>query len=269
MKRIVLLVFVTIIFWGCDKIDEKDLTVIEGLKLGINKNDMDLYLNSPKIKKGNFISQNFFTNISILSLRDYTLPVYYTDIFDFQSGYPEIHHLGILRCATLENTNMVVSITATLVHTNFVNGIGYDGKQCDLTKESNLLGIDQNIPKYRIEHIKKLLSEKYGKPDEEGSFSQRISYLDKNRVVEEQGYITGAKWKTKYFDIYLSEGFPSKTRTFDKKNRNYNGYIPTNGKYTEIKDFSDNQLPCVEFAFIRYQLNKETIEKLKKNTNNL
>ena len=43
MKRIVLLVFVTIIFWGCDKIDEKDLTVIEGLKLGINKNDMDLY----------------------------------------------------------------------------------------------------------------------------------------------------------------------------------------------------------------------------------
>jgi hypothetical protein len=259
--KIIFLLIITTSILCCNKIDKKNLEVVEGIQLGTTYSDYIRQIDSLEI---NIMS--FYTEWVLLSQQDLEsnqISTYVTDIFnfsDYRNSNLDINHYGILYPTTIQGTKNVFALNVILGHTGMVFGNSkYDKKKC----------FNQNVAGSYIDKIREMLTSKYGTPvfqKFEPSFfvfyvlegsDINVYKVDESR----KGKVT--IWENEYLQVTLFEGLPSIDAKFTN-NKTYQMVVPVSGEYEIITEFNwdEGERPCVTYAYIQYELKSEVIDKL-------
>lgn len=266
--RTIFLLIVAISVLGCNRIDKKNLEVIEGIQLGTTYKVYQKQIDSLGISAMSFYTKSFFFGGQ--GLENNQIRAHISDVVnlsDYRNSNIGINHYGILYPITLAGTDNVIGLNAILGHTGMVLGT----PEHDKKKSFN-----QNVASSYIDEIKRMLKSKYGEPTLEEYESKYNDFyaLEGNGINEyigdenRKGKVT--KWETEYLKIELFEGLPSVDSKFS--DRNYRMVIQPSGKENEIvTDFNwdDGERPCVTYAYIKYELKSEAIKKLGLNDKKL
>ena len=259
LKTIFLLI-VAISVLGCNGIDKKNLEVIEGIQLGTTNKVYQKQIDSLGINEMSFYTKSIF--LGGQSLENNRIRGYISDIVnlsDYGNSSIGVNHYGILCPINLIATDNVIGLSAILGHTATVLGV----------PEYEIKSFNQNVASSYIDEIKRMLKSKYGEPTLDGYESKYNDFyvLEGNGINEyrgdesRKGKVT--KWETEYLKIELFEGLPSINAKYS--DRNYSIVIQPTGKENDIvTDFNQDygESPCVTYAYIKYKLKFEAIEKL-------
>ncbi|MBS1755684.1 MAG: hypothetical protein JSU03_00265 [Bacteroidetes bacterium] len=261
-SRIVTFVVVCLTIISCNRINPKDITIIDGVKLGSSKEDFYNQCDSLKIEQKIFYTKTMFGSSDDVS--ESRIKTYVTDIFnssDYSTKYTQ--HFGLYYPTTLTGTKNIIGLNVLMVHTSQASLITNRGFE-NLNKETP--GISQDISYNQVDDIANMLSKKYGKPSDTLKFEFLNFYVIEGsqiRSYHSDSTNVGEKiiWKTKYLDISLFKGIASPTNTFNSKDRSYMMYFDNN-PYRKI-DYDNGERPCYAYTYISYMLNEEAIKKLE------
>lgn len=255
--------------FGCNRIDKKDLEVIEGIQLGTSYKIYKKQLDSLGIKTKSFYTKSMFSDIN--EIEHNQIQANTSDIFnlsDFRNS--QTNHYSILYPVTLTGTDNVIGLNVIIGHTGssllISNGV------YDLTKEYSKNAFNQNISTGLLDQIKNMLTSKYGKPTLDSYKSMYNDfYAVQGKEIKEfignenrKGSVT--KWETEYFEIELFEGLSSVDAKYSKDG--YRMVIQPSGKENNLVtdfDWDKGERPCVTYVYIKYDLKSEVIKKLNLN----
>lgn len=271
--KTIYLFIITISVLSCNRIEKKNLEVIEGIQLGTTYKMYLKQIDSLGIQTKSFYTKSMFTNID--EIENNQIRVNISDIFnlsDFRNS--QTNHYAILNPTTLAGTDNTIELNVILGHTG--SSVLISDRLYDLTKEYGKSAFNQNISISFLDQIKNMLTSKYGEPSLEGYKSEYNGFYavkgkgfkeyigDKNR----KGKVT--EWETDNLKIELFEGLQSVNAKYSK-----NGYtmvIQPSGKENNVVtdfDWGKGERPCVTYVFIKYSLKSETIKKLGLNDKKL
>lgn len=270
---IILLIFTIPLFFSCNKIDKKELEVIEGIRLGTTFQDYQSQLDSLNIEMESFYTQSIFFEAERLQSDE--IREYVSDIFNLsQYGDSETKHYAILVPATLTGTDNVIGLNVIIGHTR--NALLFQNDSYDITSGNGISSFNQNISGSLLKKIKEMFISKYGNPVLKGSGSKYNEFY----VIEGKdfkkykgdnnwnGKIT--EWETDHLQIKLFEGLPSVDAKYSR-----NGYeivVQPSGKEDEIiSEFNskNGEEQCFTYAYIKYDLKTPTVQKLHLNEKQL
>jgi hypothetical protein len=248
----------------CNNINTKDITIIDGVKLGTSVEKLNRQCDSLKVEQKVFYKKIIFKSSE--GTINSQFQAHITDLFN-TSEYksPLTQHYGIYYPLTLEGTKNVIGLFVLLVHASPAYSFS-DRGVINLTKETDVPGISQNISYGQIDHIANMLSEKYGKPSDTLK-SELLPFF----VIEDtqiKTYNSDSKntgemivWKTKYLDVKFFKGISSKNSIFDSQEHNYLTSISS--EPIRNIDYSKGERYCHSFSYISYKLNDEAIKILE------
>lgn len=247
---------------ACNKIQDKDITIIDNIKLGVKKDSLDMqFLKKYMLLQGNY-TKVFFDNYD--EIENNKIYSRLSKAFDFQEYISSnIHHYGFY-LPTVDDANNVIGIDVLLGHTSHATLIDKNYGLIDITNETQLNAFDQNVREDLINKIESLLKEKYGTPKKtiKGKGIKNYVIQGKNVNTFETGNnMLGESivWETEYLNITYFKGIPSKYVFYDK---NINSYI-YNFSPQEISKISNDEIVCNSYAYISYYLKEKAIKELK------
>lgn len=256
----ILFVIIYIGISGCNRINPKEITVINDIKLGSTLEEFYIQCDSLNIEKKSFYTKRILTNIN--DLDECKIRLYVTDIFNssnYSTKYTQ--HLGLFCPIRFEGTKNIVGLAVLIVHTSPASLITKDRFE-DLEEKPC---VSQDIVSDQVDEIENLLSHKYGKPTDsfESDYLEFVIERNEIRSYRSDSLNNGVNlvWKTKYLDITLFKGIASPTNTFDLNNLSYNMHFKNN-PHREI-NYDDGERPCYAYTYIKYVLNREAIKNLK------
>lgn len=256
--------FFCIILTSCNRISSKDITIIDGVKLGTSQEELYSQCDSLKVEQKLFYTKIMFSGSD--EIGESKIKAYVTDVFNTSEYRTQLtQHYGIYYPITLTGTKNIIGLNILLVHTSpaslFTNR-GYT----NLTKETNIPGISQDISYNQVDDIASMLSKKYGNPSDTLKFEfLRFYAIEGNQIREYHADSTNIGemiiWKTKFLDISFFKGIDSPTNTFNSKEHTYMIYFDNN-PFRKI-DFDKGERPCYSYSYISYKLNDVAIKKME------
>lgn len=272
-KEYILLLLLSFFLTSCNSVDKKNIQIIEGIQLGTNFNQYERQIDSIGIESKQFFTKLFIDRVNEIASN--SINVHVSDMFNLSNFRYNTNHYAILYPTTRSGTDNVIGLTAILGHTTNSMMLTSSGF-INLTKEYNIENFNQNISTDLVVEIKKMISSKYGQPSLDRVKSEYNTFyvLERNTIKEYSGdgEIKGAKttWENDFLEIELFEGVPSYTAVINK-----NGYQVSEPFFNSqmpkilIPDLSKGEKQCVSYAYIKYELKPEIIEKLKLNDKKL
>lgn len=261
-NRISLFVAFCLIITSCNKITKKDISIIDGVKLGTSQQDFYNQCDSLKIEQKIFYTKILFFDGD--DAGESRIKTYVTDIFN-SSEYntKDLQHFGLYYPTTLTGTKNIIGLNVLMVHTSQASSITDRGFKL-LNKETP--GISQDISYNQVDDIAKMLSKKYGNPSDTLKSAFLGFYVvegNQIRSYHSDSTNVGEKltWKTKFLDISLFKGISSPTNTFNLKDHTYSMYLDSN-PYRKIQ-YENGERPCYAYTYISYILNDEAIKQLE------
>ena len=265
MKNLIIacLSFFFIILVSCNSISPKDITIIDGVKLGTSEDELYSQCDSLKVKQKIFYTKITFSNVE--EIEESKIRHYVTDLFNssqYGAGYTQ--HYGLYYPIILQGTKNVYGMHVLLAHTSTARTLTSTEGFNNLNNE--ILGISQDISDSQIDEIANMLSKKYGKPtDTIKDIFSNFFVIEGNKIKD---YQSGDKtnigekiiWKTKYLDIFFFKGISSSTGIFNSKDHSYMMYF--DGKPFKKINYNNGERPCYSFSYISYTLNNEAIKEL-------
>lgn len=262
-----LLFFMVISLISCQKIDENQLKIIDGIQLGttypIYKNNLD----SLGIWSETFYTMSLFSTDDLDEVKSNQITAYISDIFDL-SDYKNnnTNHYAILYPVKVAGTDNIIELNALIGHTSNALMVG-SGTVYDLTKEFNIKTFNQNIATSLLKEIKDMLTLKYGAPHL-NSYESTNNYfyiIENNRIAKYYGHKDWkgrvTKWETEFLSIELFEGLSSVNAKYSP-----NGYLAAYwpGEKKVISEFNKEkgESPCVTYVYIKYEIKPDIIKKL-------
>ena len=269
-KRIVtLIVFFYVILTSCNNTTPKDLTIIDGIRLGTSREELDRQYDSLKIEQ-----KVFYSKVMYLGSKDrlHKIGVHVTDLFnlsEFRSQY--VQHYGLYYSSILEGTKNIVRMNVLLAHSSsafvyYIDG-AYHITKDPITEKTNISGISQDISSIQIDEITNMLLSKYGKPiDTLKSDLIPFYVIEDNQLGTYNSDSTNIGdvlvWKTKFLDIKFFKGILSPKSTYDIKKHSYLTYLDGGNPFRTI-NFDIGERPCRSFSYISYKLNDWAIKILE------
>jgi hypothetical protein len=258
--------FLIVILTSCNNITPKDLTIIDGIRLGTTQDGLNSQCDSLKIQQPVFYTKTLFSITE--NTIDYRLKGYVTNIFntsEYNGGSQTLQHFGLFYPMNVDGTKNIVGLTVLLFRTSQALIISNTGIS-SLTKETNIQSISQNMSSSQIESIASMLTEKYGKPTSIVKDPNTTFYVfENNKLNPHSSDSTNIgemiTWKTKYLYITFFKGLASGTDTYTMKNHSYMSYFDYNPK--RIIKYEDGEGPCRSYSYITYKLNELAEKKLK------
>ena len=254
----------TLVLASCNQISSKDITVIEGVRLGTTIDELYSQFDSLKIPAKIFFTKIIFSASDDIGQNKFKN--YVTDLFNSSNyGSQFVQHYGLYYPTTMSGTKNVVSLAILLIHTSPSIAISNRGIT-HLTKETNIPGIGQDISYSQADDIAIMLSNKYGKPSDTLKSEYLKFYVIKGtQIIDYHSDSSNIGelliWKTKYVDVKYFKGISSPTNTFDSKAHSYTTYFD-NSPFRKI-DYDRGERPCRSYSYISYELNDEAIKKLE------
>lgn len=246
------------VLYSCTTITEKDLTVVEGIKLGEKgQSAYDKQLEDLGNKKVKYSLLDYWamlnpelkSNVKYLGYvtNAFNIPKYNSEAVNHSS--PILHEISV-------NTDILIAVEIPLCHARI----------SPITQE---LEVYQAVSQGYLEEVKNLLIKKYGKPTDTVRTNTFDGYAFP--VISDKGVtyaspsinehpLLGYKWKTKAIDILLGFGRKSSLMYYDKQRRTYMSAFNSNLAPWDKEDPVYER--CYEFSFVRYQMNSEAKEKL-------
>lgn len=241
------------------KINEKDIKVIEGIKLGLKYTDFNKYLDSLSIPRKDFLIEMEPQQFG-LNTKKKKISTHISEIFNLVSYRSNtLKHYGFLQPVTEKTGTFVIGINVYLMNINSAKSTDEDSYD----NQNNEGLISQDVSLNLINEINKMLSKKYGIPK------------DTVVNVETEFYVSEANKINKYFSKSPNFGKTLIWETEDVKISFFNGiesmskeyvsemkeYITLFNPKTQVENITTNST-CNSFAFINYQLKKNTMKKL-------
>ncbi len=265
-RNVVFIAFICgVILTSCNNITPKDLTIIDGIRLGTSRDELNTQYDSLKIETKSFYTKALFKSSD--NINDYGLKFHVSEIFN-ASEYrsQKTQHYGLYWASILEGTKNVSEMIILLVHTSpafsFSNSI-----ITNLTDNSNMQGITQDISYGQTDDIARMLSGKYGKPNDTIKNQLIPFYAIKGTQI--RPYFSDSTnigeiivWKTKYLDIKFFKGIESHFNIFESSTHNY--LISINGPIRKC-NYDQGEKPCHSYSYISYKLNDLAIKELELN----
>ena len=258
--------FLIVILTSCNNINTKDITIIDGIRLGTNQDGLNSQCDSLKIQQPIFYTKTLFSVTE--NPVDFKIKVYVTNIFntsEYNGGSQSLQHYGLFYPMIVDGTKNIVGLTVILFRTSQALIISNTGIS-SLTRETNIQSISQNMSSSQIESIASMLTEKYGKPSSIVKDPNTPFYVIENNklnphISDSTNIGVMLTWKTKYIDITLFKGLASGTDTYTMKNHSYMSYFDYNPK-RNIK-YEEGEGPCRSYSYITYKLNQLAEKKLE------
>ena len=263
-RIITFICFVCIILTSCNNISPKDITIIDGVKLGTTEEEFYSQCDSLKVEQKVFYTKVMFSGSD--EIGESKIQAYVTDLFNTSEYRSQsTQHYGIYYPTTLTGTKNIIGLNVLLVHTSPAWSISNSGFTY-ITKETNIPGISQDISYNQADDIVSMLSKKYGKPSDTLKFEFVGFYaIEGNQVREYHSDSTNVGemiiWKTKFLDVKFYKGISSPTNTFNSKEHTYMAYFDSN-PFRKI-DYDKGERPCYSYSYISYMLNDVAIKKLE------
>lgn len=264
LLRLIIIITGGMLISSCgEKVKKEELRVIDDIQLGTTLNQLYSQFDSL-----NFSPRNFYTNILITSvneIKNYELRIHATDIFNLSPYKTEaINHYGIFYPTLTSGSKNVVGLTVLLVHTNPVLLLSDDGFT-QLTKETGVPGISQDISISLMKDIELMLRKKYGQPiSSENTLYNTIYIIEGNQIRDYVDNESSSNeylfWKTKYYTVKFFKGMKSKASKYNIKDQ---VYITTYFKDPSLSiNYEEGESQCQSYCFISYELTAEAIKLL-------
>ena len=261
-NKIWAVIFCLLLFASCQRINPKDITIIDGIQLGMNEDAFNSQLDSLHIRQEIFYTKVLFDNLD--EVDNTRVNCYFTDIFDnskYNSSISKTY--GIYYPTNWAETKNIIGLTVLLVHTDnalLLSSAGYG----NITKESKISGISQNLSIEQTEDIAQMLSEKYGRPLDTLKFDLTTFFVFQGNQIKKHRSDDSnigelLTWKTKFIDINYFKGIASSESVFNTKQNAYFTILDNSSKI----DYDNGERPCLSYGYIMYQLNSETIKKMQ------
>lgn len=244
------------VLYSCNTITEKDLTVVEGIKLG-EKGQVayDKQMEELGNKKVKFSLFDYFAMFISEPKPKVKYNGYITKVFtgtkydskDLKHSAPIIQEMN-------ESTDILEGVAIPLCHSV-------------ITRADPDLQIYQAVAVGFFDEVKKMLIAKYGKPTDT-VYGYSIPYFSDNGVSFREPNINfeplpGYKWKTKAVDILLACGKKSDIMYYNKILKTYMSAFSSNLAPWDGSDPTYDR--CYEYSFIRYGMNQKALEKFEAN----
>jgi hypothetical protein len=258
-----LLIIGAALFTSCNKIEPKDVTVIDGISLGTTLEEYYKQCEDLNISQKLVYTKVFFSDFQ--DVYHNSVKFYVTDIFNF-SEYrgPDTEHFGIYNSIIMSGTKNVIGLNILLVHTAPAVIFSPSGSTY-LTKQTKIPGVIQDVSLDLVEDIGDMLSKKYGKPN--GKMKSEhftVKVIEGNQIKNYRSDSTNMGellyWETEYFDISFFKGINSTASTFTSNGNSYTIYFDTNPN--TILDYDSGERPCRSYSYITYKLNSKAIKRL-------
>lgn len=267
IKRISIIVIsilsiLIIICTSCNKIDEKEITIIDDIVLGKPSNTFYNYLDSIGIPSKAFFTRPFFTSDE-KNILENRIKLYYTNQFNFtQYKNDKSDHFGFYYQILDNNNNNVglIVMIGSVMPTVIINSQGDNISFIDDNVTRG--GINQSVCVFLLDDILYKLESKYGKGTKIEKESNPL-YLIKGSNVET--YQTGIDslstenvrydWKTQYINISFCYGIPDPNTWFIPETNIYYW-----GKFNYMT--GTHPMKCNYGASITYQLNNKAMKEL-------
>lgn len=259
-KTLLTLVCTFLVFASCSQ--KKELTVIEGLNLGVQDS-----IFQKQLSKLNLENSNFLTTSYVLKQDDYLQNVgerrYYTSMFNNPKyKNSQVEHLGILYPKESIGSSIVTELIVLLGHTEDVIVNTNNGEE-NYTKTKYLFpkAFEQVVRKEILDDIEKLLTQKYGtykkiKIDDQ-NFPEYL--LQGKQVVEKNNLFYPEQealiWETDNIEITFYRGGKADLYMINTVNNNYLRTLTT--------EVGSNTETVFVQPYISYKLN----DKAKKSLN--
>lgn len=262
--------FIVFIFFSCNNINKSDLTVIDKVELGKDIKIFYKQLDSLSINNKLFYTDLIFFDSE--SLQKSKINIYFSQIFNTQQYLPKnesTNHYGIFWPVKNYGTDNVIGLKILLVHTCPTMLIT-KGDYYNISEQSKIFGISQNIRIDLIDNIQSMLTTKYGKPTEILKSLKTDLYKFENgniKTYNSDSLHMGelVTWKTKYLNICLFKGFITYSSVYTS-----GGYRETYFVDDKIPlKLQDDEIISYSLPYISYTINEETISKLKLDKINL
>lgn len=259
MKKASIFIILFTALQSCNTITEKDLTVVEGIKLGskgqsgFEKQMQEI--GNPKVKFSLLDYWEIFTanNEPKVQFEGYITKVFQSTKYESET----VNHSSPINPEFAGNTNILEGVDIPLCHSR-------------ISPKSQNLEIYQAVAQGYIDEVKSMLITKYGNPTDTVRTNTIVSYsmpyiTDKGVLYvkpnDKEHPFIGFKWKTKAVDILLGLGRKSYSMYYNKQDKRYISTFRIDliapGKEDPIYEH------CYEYSFVRYQMNSEAKEKLK------
>ena len=255
-------ILLILVFTSCQGIDKDDITIIDGVQLGMDEDAFNSQLDSLEINQDVFYTKVLFDNLD--EVDDTRVRFNFTDIFNnnkYNSSVSKTY--GLYYPTNWAGTKNIIGLTVLLVHSDnalLFSNTGFG----NITKEKKISGISQNIPDEQSEDIARMLSEKYGPPMDTLKSDLTTFFVFQGKQIgkfhsDNSNLGELLIWKTKCIDIRYFKGIESSETFF---NKNLKGYFTILDKSSSI-DYDNGERMCRSYGYIMYQLNDETIKKMK------
>ncbi len=257
-----IITFLLLTVFSCkNKIDKKEITIIDDVVLGKPKPSFEKYLDSLGIASNVFFTKPFFYNTD-QNILDYRIKFWYTTRFNFSSySTDKTSHLGLFY--TINKSDAVVGLVVIIANI-MIPALVYDvdqDKVSMISQEYGYGGISQSVCISELTDIQSKLQSKYGIPKIVEKKSNNYYVLEGNNInayrtapdslfamLQNELYV----WETKYLDITFFNGITDFNRFYDTaKNEYYFG-----------KKQNSTSILCNFGACITYLLKNETQKKL-------
>lgn len=246
-----------------NEIDKKDLTVIDGVQLGTSLDALYKQFDSLKVSNKIIYTKLMFSDFAESGKNK--LKVYVTDIFNTSKyGSEETEHYGIYYPTKLTGTKNVVGLNVLLVHTApafLISKFEFS----NLTKETQITGISQDISDEQADDIATMLSKKYGTPTDTLTFEYTKFYVLEGTQIRDyhsDSLNVGELyfWETKHVRIKYFKGIRSPNSTYNTQDHSYMTYFDSNP--FRVINFENGERPCRSYSYITYELTDEAIQQL-------
>jgi hypothetical protein len=251
---------------SCNNIAPKDITIIDGVKLGSSLDGLNSQCDSLKVQQKVLYTKAMFKGSD--NIESYRMKFHFSDIFNssnYNGSSQTLQHYGLYYPIVANGTKNLTGLNVLLVYTSNAYLVSSNENTSDISKETNISGISQNMSCMQIESIANMLSEKYGKPSRIFKNENLNFYVFENnqlKVYSSDSSNIGEMlmWKTKYLDIQFFKGIASGTETYNSKNHSYLVYFDYN-PFRNI-NYELGERPCYSYSYISYQLNDLAMKEL-------
>jgi hypothetical protein len=249
MKTTISILLAVLFFISCNSISEKDLTVIDGIKLGQSENEFENHLDSLGLKRKEFTKYDPITKLLGQKTKALLYSSYVTNVFtntQYNSSFAD--HQGII-WAQKTTSNNVIGVVIPLTH--FIN-------------EGGPMQYVQSVAVGFIENIKEMLIKKYGTPIDTITRYNSLPVISETEginwiTIEKSKTIKSINWQTKAIDIQLVYGLSDPVYYYDK---NWKRYVLS---FNLNRDVESGGESCYRNAYLSYRVKDEVQEKLELN----
>ncbi|MTG99447.1 hypothetical protein GJV76_15205 [Myroides sp. BIT-d1] len=260
LKLIISICTISTLFFACNNVSEKDITVIDELVLGKSNKEFIQQYDTLKIPYTKFLTTSILSNLEEFDQN--TIVKAYTKEFNQLLGNSSIEHYGLYNQQAFDGTSNIVQLNVFLGFVSNTLIFNPSGGLVDATKETGIKTFNQALHKDLVVKIEKMLIQKYGEPDKIIKENINFYYYDKNQTKTHNTWndynTEQLVWNTNNLEISYFKGINTDSYFNEKFN-----YMIMIDKSPRKEKLQENDIQVYEYPYISYRLNEKTIKKLK------